>query len=167
MSSPLLPCPRCGKIRKVRGRANNPCMDCRRADNFTYGPQHALTGGRWETRGLTQVWVGAPVQPEKPKRSYLKHDEHGSVAGYRRHQNHDTEPCDECREAMRHHWRLYANRARNGNKLPLSPCGTYNAYVRHRRHGEEPCDECLQAFRAYTREYRRRARAQRDERKAA
>lgn len=162
MASQKIACPRCGHRRRVRhDNTRAECMDCRRADR-TPGPEHALEGGYWVNVGgisRYRFYDQETAPPPRPKRRYERRTEHGSVGGYRRHKRNDETPCDECTVAMRAHWREYKTPTSDGQRQPLSPCGTYNAWKRHKRHGEEPCGPCVEASREYSRNYRRKARA--------
>lgn len=61
-------------------------------------------------------------------------------SGYNWHKYHKTEPCEACRDSLRHYERELAR----GQNYPrqLKPCGTRAAAQRHRARGEEPCLPC-------------------------
>lgn len=93
---------RCGWCLKPTWADLATCRDCRGVESYQRNPvtsSHALTGGRWVTRGGIKVWDG-PRPADDPQIGNPRPVAGcGTASGYRRHTRRREKPCQACRDA--------------------------------------------------------------------
>lgn len=101
---------RCGWCLKPTWADLATCRDCRGIESYQRNPvtaAHALTGGRWVTRGGIKVWDGPrPLDDEQVHRRNAA--QCGTDSGYRRHYRNRETACEPCRAAHAEANRRYA-----------------------------------------------------------